>query len=227
MSRFHTESNGRKTAKVFYEMLWGEYRVMLFIDGEWHAGADYHTNDKADAIATAAAMVRTKPVKAAPLSVRFNMAVQHIAACLMPCGFDVSENAPHTFDSLIAHYEKTGRVLVWNGASGKTIFADSEINFAFRAWHDSKHIAGRHDFSLRGEIAALEMQKEDVRALYDGETADYFCAILDSEIRGQAKYEMAHGGFPLDQAAFTRAYLADSESAIYGDFGISPEGVDS
>lgn len=35
----------------------GEYRVRLFIDGEYQAGADYFTTDKQDAKDTAAAMV--------------------------------------------------------------------------------------------------------------------------------------------------------------------------
>ena len=37
----------------------GEYRVRLFIDGKYQAGADYFTDDKADAIKTGSAMIRT------------------------------------------------------------------------------------------------------------------------------------------------------------------------
>ena len=36
----------------------GEYRIRLFIDGQYQAGADYFTDDKQDAIETAAAMQR-------------------------------------------------------------------------------------------------------------------------------------------------------------------------
>ena len=281
MKRIHIETHGNKTAKVFRDSEWQEFRVRLYINGALHAGADYFTNEKADAIATAAAMVRPRewpePCKAfhltpldsagnaikgmppviyngtetgadfmaarairygaasvlteewppvpRPLSVRFNVAVLHIAGRILPNGFDVSENAPQTFDSLVAHYEKTGRILVWNGASEKTIFADSEINFAFRAWHDSKHILGNHDFTIPGEMAALELQQADIRAIFDGATADYFCAIVDAEIRGQAMYNLACGGFPIDQAGFARAFLADAESAIDGAFGISAEAI--
>ena len=36
----------------------GEYRVRLFIDGEYQAGADYFTDDTRDAMDTAAAMIK-------------------------------------------------------------------------------------------------------------------------------------------------------------------------
>lgn len=35
----------------------GEYRVRLFVDGIYQAGADYYTNDKQDAEGTAAHMI--------------------------------------------------------------------------------------------------------------------------------------------------------------------------
>lgn len=236
LRKIHTESNGHKTAKVYRDSDWQEYRVRLYINGVLHAGADYHTDDDADALDSALAMVastsgnlkrlihqdatRTPP---GPLSVPFNVAVLHIASRVLPCGFDVSADAPQTFESLIAHYEKTGRVLVWNGASDRTIFADSEINFAFRAWHDSKHILGRHLFTREGEIAAMEMQKADIRALFDGQPADSFCDLVESEIIGQLEYSESRGGFPIDQAAFARAYLVNKESAVAGNFGVSRE----
>jgi hypothetical protein len=225
MKRIHTETLGDKAAKVYRDSEWQEYRVRLYIRGELHAPADYHTDSKADAIETAFAMVRPSTAKAAaaPLSVRFNVAVNHIAARVLPCGFDVSANAPQDFETLCAHYHETGRVLVWNGASESTIFADAETNFAFRAWHDSKHITAGLPFTREGEIAALELQKADVRAIYDGADADSFCALLDAEIKGQFDDCEKNGGFPENQAAFARAYLADAAAALRGDFGLSAE----
>jgi hypothetical protein len=223
MKRIHIETLGDKTAKVYRDSDYDEYRVRLYIRDALHALADYFTGDKADAIATAAAMVRPDLRRARPLSVPFNVAVLHITSRVLPCGFDVSEHAPQDFDSLIAHYDKTGRVLVWNGASDKTIFADSEVNFAFRAWHDSKHIIGGFPFTREGEMNALAMQKADILAIYDGATADYFCALLDAEVRGQFEYQKWHGGFPVDQIGFARAYLADRQRAVESDFGISAE----
>ena len=221
MKRIHIETLGDKTAKVYRDSDYDEFRVRLYINGTLNAAADYHTSDKADAIETACAMVR--PPRPHPLSVAFNVAVLHIVSKVLPCGFDVSEIAPQDFDSLLAHYQETGRVLVWNGASGKTIFADAEVNFAFRAWHDSKHIIARLPFNRAGKFEALAMQKADILACYDGATADSFCALLDAEIAGQFDYCERYGGFPIDQAAFARVYIQDKTRALRSDFGISTE----
>ncbi len=56
MKRIHTETLGDKTAKVYRDSEWQEYRVRLYICGALHAGADYHTGEKDDAIETALAM---------------------------------------------------------------------------------------------------------------------------------------------------------------------------
>lgn len=227
MKRIHIEKQGDKAAKVYRDSDYQEFRVRLYINGELHAAADYFTDDKADAIESAFAMVRPNPRKAAkaeskPLSVRFNVAVNHIANKVLPRGFDVAADAPQDFESLIAHYKKTGRVLVWNGGSDSTIFACPDANYSFRAWHDSKHITRRLPFTRQGELCAMELQKEDVRRIYDGGTADYFCTLIDAEIRGQFDYKEKHGGFPLDQSAFTRAYLEDAAQAVaYPAYGIS------
>ena len=219
MKRIHIETQGDKTAKVYRDSDYDEYRVRLYVSGALDAAADYFTSDKADAIETACAMVRPTPRRPIPLSTAFNVAVLHITSRVLPCGFDISTNAPQDFDSLLAHYDKTGRVLVWSGASESTIFADAGVNFAFRAWHDSKHITARLPFTRAGELEALAMQKADILALYDGATADSFCALLDAEIKGQFDYCERHGAFPVNQAAFALAYLANPDAALSGDFG--------
>ena len=123
----------------------------------------------------------------------------------------------------MTHYAITGRVCVWNGASDKTIFADPEVNYAFRAWHDSKHIVGKFLFTREGELNCLAMQKTDVLAIYDGRTADFFCRLLDAEIRGQFDYQERHGGFPIDQIGFACTYLENAAIALASDFGVSSE----
>lgn len=161
-----------------------------------------------------------------PLSRGFNIAVQVITRRIFPCGYDVSDNAPGDYDSLIAHHKKTGRVLVWSGASEQTIFACRETNYDFRAWHDSKHILRKLPFTQGGEYTTMTLQQADIRALYDGPQADYFFAILDAEIMGQFHYNAAHGGFPVDQIGFVRSYLRDQQRALMTDFGISKPGKD-
>jgi len=159
-----------------------------------------------------------------PLSNGFNVAVQTIARRIFPCGFDVSAEAPGDYESLLAHHKKTGRILVWSGASDQTIFACPQTNYDFRAWHDSKHVLYELPFTQGGEYVAMTLQQGDIRALYDGPVADYFCAILDAEIMGQFHYNAAHGGFPVDQISFVKAYLADQQYAPLRDCGISKVG---
>lgn len=157
-----------------------------------------------------------------PLSTPFNIAVQCISNIVLPMGFDISPNAPGTFEEITAYHAKTGRVCVWDGASDNTIFADAGINHAFRAWHDSKHILNGYDFTREGEIATARAQQSDIRALYDGSRADAFCAILWAEVVGQFEYAEYNGGFPVDQFSFVELYLAHPRTAALGnEFGVS------
>lgn len=55
----HTGPEGR-TAKVYKDADWGEYRVKHYVNGQHQANADYHTDDLEDAHGTAQAMMRDK-----------------------------------------------------------------------------------------------------------------------------------------------------------------------
>lgn len=156
----------------------------------------------------------------APLSTRFNVAVLQIASNLFPAGFDVSENAPNAFEALVSHVQDTGRMLVWNGASDTTIFADNEVNFAFRAWHDYCHVAGGFEFTPEGEKAACLMQIEHIRAIYgDTPTADHFVSLVWAEVVGQVSYTLSHdGAFPVNQMAFVKHFLTNPVGAVSADY---------
>lgn len=157
------------------------------------------------------------------LDKRFNVATLQACNRVLPCGFDVSADAPNIFEALKAHYAETGRVLVWSGASDQTIFGDPEINYAFRAWHDSRHITENLDFSLDSEIKVCLAQIRDLRAIYgNGRLLQHFADILSAEVIGQALYERANGGFPIDQAGFVRCYLRNKSEALFSStvFGI-------
>jgi hypothetical protein len=56
---------------------------------------------------------------------------------LFPTGYDVSDDAPSTFRGLCKHLDSGGRMTVYRGGSEATIFADNEVNYAFRAFLDS------------------------------------------------------------------------------------------
>ena len=150
-----------------------------------------------------------------PLSVPFNVAALHIAGRLWPKGFDVSADAPATFEDMVANFKATGRHVVWSGASDRTIFGDPEVNYAFRAWHDWHHISRSLDFSDASEHEVFAGQYRDVRGIYgNGEAAQDFCDLLYAEIIGQLEFKNRHGNFPADQRGFVRHYLASPTRAV-------------
>lgn len=55
-----TGSNPAKSAKVYKDQDWGEYRVKHFLDGKHQKDADYHTDDMSDAHDTAMDFVNKK-----------------------------------------------------------------------------------------------------------------------------------------------------------------------
>ena len=151
----------------------------------------------------------------------FNIAVLQACNRILPCGFDVSAEAPNTFEALKAHHNATGRILVWSGASDYTIFGDREINFAFRAWHDSRHLIHNLPFTFAGESAVARIQAKDILAIYGlCDSFFRFVRYLQCEIVGQAIFKEARGDFPENQIAFARAYLKDSGAALCGDYDI-------
>lgn len=126
------------------------------------------------------------------------MAPQHIVAC----------HAPETLNGIIQAHMQRGQLIIWSGASDRTIFGDARVNHAFRAWHDHHHIKGRHDFTLPGEVATMRAQ---VRSMFDtfgnNDATRYFTRVLQCEVQGQAEQYARTGAFPIDQLAFTKEYL--------------------
>lgn len=143
-----------------------------------------------------------------PIDIHLNVAVMHMASIVCPAEFDVSDKAPSTMAELTEFVETNGRIMVYSGASEKTIYADREVNYCFRAWHDWCHWKGRFDFSLKGETAVRRMQSDHLRLLY-GDTAitRRWRKILYIEIVEQWLFNKRHGYFPDDQMSFTRSYL--------------------
>jgi len=52
-----------------------------------------------------------------PFDRSLDVAILHIASCLLPNGFDVSDKAPHTYEKLKAHLCAGKRMIVWSGNS--------------------------------------------------------------------------------------------------------------
>ncbi|HVH75197.1 MAG TPA: hypothetical protein VM755_09805 [Stellaceae bacterium] len=149
-----------------------------------------------------------------PLDSSLNAAIIHIAGKLFPLGFDVSDTAPSSFKELCGHLNAGNRMVVFAGGSDRTIYADPEVNWAFRAWHDWCHWRGVHDLTLESERAVCRMQTWHIRKLYGEVIARKWGSIIRAEIIGQAQYFHCHKRFPEDQRGFIEAYLRDRDEAL-------------
>ena len=150
-----------------------------------------------------------------PLDPAFNAVVVRIASRLFPAGFDVSEKAPHTFDELKSLLDADKRLVVYSGGSSSTIYADPQVNYAFRAWHDWSHWTGNHDLSFEGEIAVCRQQQAHLFELYnDTEQTRRWCKLVCAEIIGQATYHLCYKRFPNNQRGFVEAFLENPMNAL-------------
>jgi hypothetical protein len=129
-----------------------------------------------------------------PLIPALNSAVLELAPV-----FEARDVAPETFRDILP----IRGAIVWSGASGQTIWADPQINHAFRAWHDRCHCDGAHDFTFAGEAATCERQISELLALYPRAPAGWLAAIR-AEVTGQAEFFAMTGSFPSDQYAFVQ-----------------------
>jgi hypothetical protein len=150
-----------------------------------------------------------------PLDPTFNDAVIDIAKRLFPSGFDVSRRAPGTYEELKILLDAGQRLVVYDGGSEHTIYGDPATNYAFRAWHDWTHWAGRHDLTFEGEMAVCASQQQHLLILY-GPTVQTrrWCDLVHAEIVGQATYHRYHKRFPDNQGAFVEAFLANPDEAL-------------
>lgn len=135
------------------------------------------------------------------------MNLQHLILTMAP-RFEAREHVPildawsHPEEVPMLH---DGTLLVWSGASDLTIYGDARVNYAFRAWHDRAHIAGRFGFTLAGERAACEWQIAEALRLFPRIPASVL-RLIRAEVIGQAEHFAEHGTFPLDQVSFVKDY---------------------
>jgi hypothetical protein len=120
--------------------------------------------------------------------------------------YTVADRAPDNVADVIACYRATGRLVIWAGASQRTVFGDgpqgAAVNYAFRAWHDWAHVRTVAGFDAAAEIALGRWQAGEAGS-------DALARIVLAEVSGQAEYFAATGAFLPEhaQAAFTLDYL--------------------
>ncbi len=148
-----------------------------------------------------------------PMFPAFNRMVKMAVNALLSDGFDVTDdqNLCYPFDILKKHYNQTGRIRVWSGASDKTIFGDPNINHAFRAWHDKVHVTYNLPFTPEGEHMVMQIQQRQCdifgKSHFTRDEITLFYRILACEIDGQLAHYIAEGEFPKDQRVFTKRHL--------------------
>ena len=150
-----------------------------------------------------------------PLDPDFNRVVLSIMDELLPQGFAISDEAPNDYASLRADFVRRGRIVVFSGASERTIYADPAVNYAFRAWHDLCHLQGNYDTSYVGEVSTCGLQTcQLLKRFGHNERTWRWIQIIEAEIIGQARHFERYRQFPIDQAAFVLAYLKSPFDAL-------------
>ena len=113
-------------------------------------------------------------------------------------------DAPNTWRELQrAAYDSAGRLRVFNGASSATIYASPSVNFAFRAWHDSLHLAHGLDFSRESELKIAQFHADQIQGEYDKR-------LIYADVAAQVEYYFKHGRYVPEhlQRAIVLEYLA-------------------
>lgn len=100
---------------------------------------------------------------------------------------------------------------VFDGGCENTIYPDAATNHAFRAWHDSLHLANGYSFSREDEIkVGLIHMQQARRAGLSQRDQD----MLVADTIGQIEYYHRHGKFVRNQARFVSAVLGNGLHTI-------------
>lgn len=114
-------------------------------------------------------------------------------------GYTVSDFAPSDEKALF----NEASLVIWSGASENTIFADSRVNWAFRAIHDNCHLKSGLGFTVDDELTLGHYQASL-------ESCPYLKAITECEIGAQALYYKQNGVFVPNQLAFAKETLSNN-----------------
>lgn len=139
-----------------------------------------------------------------PIDSEFNAIVLHLVRLHVPKGYRLTSENMDSFEQMKRMFQESGFITVNTGFSDNTIFGSASVNWAFRAWHDSCHLALNADFSPEGERqAAALQQKQLVAAFPTHPKLKYFIDLIDIEVNGQLAHYLNTGQFPADQFQFT------------------------
>ncbi len=109
----------------------------------------------------------------------------------------VKENAPSDEAGLF----NESSLVIWSGASDKTIFGCPKVNHAFRALHDALHLETRMNFSVESEIelGRIQASKYSSQLIQD---------LIYCEVSLQAMHYRDTGNFVSNQVEFTHNFFS-------------------
>lgn len=109
-----------------------------------------------------------------------------------------SEYAPSTLEELQAATRGSMPIPILDAFNDDNIFGSAEVNMAFRAWHDSIHLAHNLEMDLLGETQAAFIQASELPSDWWFERY-----LLMTEITGQVCYYEVHKQFVNEQREYT------------------------
>ena len=94
-----------------------------------------------------------------------------------------------TDEDMIRHWHAKGSILVWTGASDRTIYGDAYVNWMFRAWHDLCHLNSGVCNREHGKLGCFEVSAEyDVADYQCRGLSDLLAQVVQREVVGQATH---------------------------------------
>lgn len=110
-----------------------------------------------------------------------------------------SDNAPNTWAELKA--AGLNDLVVWPGASDKTIYGSAEVNIALRHWHDRIHLEHGLGFTLEDELKVAAIHIEQLHE-------DSHKRIIQADIEEQVRWYYQTGTYVQDQFSFIEECLS-------------------
>lgn len=125
--------------------------------------------------------------------------------------FESSQDAPSTYDEMVAYYNKNGKFLVYNGGDTAN-YLGHEYNLKFRALHDFMHYFYRLKFTFKDEkilsdITANQFYFVGGKLGMNIRECLIIKAIINAEIKGQIEYYELNKTYVLNQTEFIEKYL--------------------
>lgn len=121
-----------------------------------------------------------------------------------------SEDSPTTYETVRNQAKTHGIYHVFSGGSTDTIFSERGYQYAYRAWHDSIHMAFELDFSKESELKVAKLQEE----IALGEGIDARDArMLRLDLEAHIEYYYAKNEHPVRQIELIRDCLANGVEA--------------